>query len=121
MAIKISIFTAPDSNTQIINLDFVATQVAVEDDPTASPEYRYFLKFTTTARDTDDLSYTPRIVETMSDLVLNKTKKSTSNDGTPYTGFNDLVLDYLWDYMQGHTANQYSSGVAYKAPLKTTA
>lgn len=121
MAINLQVYSNAYNTTKTIAIDFVSDIATISDDTSVDDTTRYFFKMTTSAKDTDNLSYTPRIVEDMSDLALNKTKRSTSDDATPYSGINDLVLDYLWDYMQGHSANQFTSGCTYKAPLKTTA
>lgn len=116
MSINLSIYDETLARSQSISIDFIAEVLA---DDTSSPgTVQWFFKFTTGARDTSNLVYTPKIVKSLSDLALNKSKQSAVNTAADYTSIQGMIEDYTYDYLQGHTADQFSSGCTAKAPLK---
>jgi hypothetical protein len=120
MAINLQVYSNAYNTTKTIAIDFVSDIATITDDSSVDDTTRYFFKMTTSAKDTDELSYTPRVVTKLSDLALNKTKQSSSNVASDYSTIKDMILDYVYDYMNGHSSDQYLSGVSYKAPMKVS-
>ena len=118
MAISLNVYSNVNNSTKSVSLDFIAETATISGDASADTGRRYFFKLTTNARDTNNLVFTPRIVEDLSDLALNKQKQSASNVAAAYTNVKSMVIDYLYDYINGHEADQYLSGVTGKAPMK---
>jgi len=54
----------------------------------------------------------------LSDLALGGVKQSSSNTANAYADVSSMVIDYTYDFIYGHTANQYSSGVAEQKPMQ---
>ena len=119
MSLKIPIFTPEDNSTINLVADFVISPATLSNDPTADWAPRAFIKITTSARDTDGLTYDPRVVGDLITPVLNGQKQRYTDTSDPYPTINDMFNDYIYDYMEGHAADLYSSGVAYKAPLQS--
>lgn len=119
MAINIDIYSNANAVTKTITVDFFADLLS---DYTTIPavDLVYYFKLSTSARDTSNLTYGPRIVKALSDLALNKAKQSASNTAAAYTTIDAMVQDYVFDYITGHVTNQYNSGVEVKAPMKFT-
>jgi len=116
MAINLEIYDETTSRSQSISFDFSAEVLA--DETSAPGTIQWFFKITTGAVDTSNIGYQPKIVKTFSDLALNKTKQSANNTAAPYATIKAMVDDYAFDILQGHTANQFSSGCTAKAPMK---
>jgi len=118
MAINMQIYSNVYNTTKTISIDFVANIAAIVDDPSVDDETRYFFKLTTNAKDTSNLSFAPRIVTTLSDLALNKTKQSSADSSNAYANIREMIADFVFDYENGHTADQFSSGCTAKAPMR---
>jgi hypothetical protein len=118
MAISFSIYSNVYNTTKTVSLDFYSETAAFETDATADSNRRFFFKFTTGSRDTNNLSYVPRVVGNLTDLALNGAKQSASNTASAYTNVNAMITDYLYDYINGHTDDQFLSGCTLKAPMK---
>lgn len=118
MAINLQIYSNVYNTIKTINIDFVANIAAMSDDTSVDDETRYFFKMTTSARDTSNLTYIPRIVTKLSDLALNKNVQSASNTSAAYTDIGAMISDYVFDYVSGHVNNKFSSGCTEKDPMK---
>lgn len=118
MSITLAIYSNTYNVTKNVLVDFVGEIAAISDDVSVDNQTRYFFKFTTSAKDTSDLSYAPRIVENLTDLALNKTKQSVVNTANAYSDIKSMVTDYAYDYIHGHVFDKFSSGVQLKAPMK---
>jgi hypothetical protein len=118
MAINLSIYSNAYNTTKTVAVDFIAEIVAIEEDVTVDDTNRYFFKFTTAARDTNNTTYPARIVQNLSDLALNKTKQSATDTANAYSSIKTMIIDYVYDYIHGHVADQFSSGCKLKAPMK---
>ena len=121
MAITIQIKDETTNRTQSVSVDFV-TDLLSQSVGTPNNELQYFFIFSTGARDTDNKTFTSRVVLSLNDLALNKQYRSALVGGlpssTPYANIKEMITDYVYDYIHGHTEDQYGSGVTYKAPLK---
>ena len=116
MAITIQIYDSTDNKTQSVSVDF-ATDIMNYSYGSANPEPQFFFKFTTGARDTDGSGYSLRIITTLTDLALNRTKRSSADSAVAYENIKIMVTDEIFDFIYGHTADQYSSGCTAKAPM----
>lgn len=79
---------------------------------------QYYFRISTSAKDTDGISFPNQLVLSLDDLVLNGAKQRRSDTASAYTNINDMIQDYIYDLINGHSANLYSSGVSYKAPMQ---
>ena len=116
MAISVQIYDETSNSQRSVDIDFINDIISTS--AINTPTVQYFFKFTTGAVDTSDIGYSPRVVRLMSDLALNKTKRSSVDSAVAYTDIKTMVLDYVYDYIYGHVSDQYSSGCAVKAPMK---
>ena len=116
MSIVLDIYSNVNAQSQQVILDFYA-DILPESAYQGPTEIEYYAKFTTSALDEDGLTYGERLVMGWDDLALNATKHSAADDSNAYTSIKTMVIDYVYDYINGHTADKYSSGVAYKAPM----
>lgn len=116
MSISVQIYDETNNSQRSVDIDFINDIISTS--AINTPTVQYFFKFTTGAVDTSNEGYSPRIVRLMSDLALNKTKRSSTNSAVAYADIKTMVLDMVYDYLYGHTANQYGSGCTVKAPMK---
>ena len=58
------------------------------------------------------------VVLSLDELALNGVKQARTNIATDYTNINDMIEDYLYDFVNGHAADKFTSGVAYRAPMQ---
>lgn len=119
MAINLDIYSNSNISTRTITVDFMSDLLS-DSMTAASSEIVYYFKFTTSARDTSNVVYSPRIVKDLSDLALARTKQSANDSANAYTSIAEMIQDYTYDYIYGHTDNQFSSGVSAKPPMKFT-
>jgi hypothetical protein len=117
MAINFEIYSNANATSKTITVDFFSDVLA---DPYDTPidDNVYYMKFTTSARDTDNLAFTPRIARSLDSLVLNREKQRYSNVASDYSNISALVSDYIYDYINGHDAGLYATSVTEKAPMK---
>lgn len=116
MAIVFDIYSNVSNQTQQVVLDFYS-DVLPESAYAGPTEITYYSKFTTGALDTGGLQYPERLVMGWNDLALKGVKQSAIDEANAYTSIKTMVIDYIYDYINGHTADQYSSGVTFKAPM----
>ena len=118
---NISIYSNANSATKTITVDFVGDYLAADD---AGPfvantvSMEYYVKFTTSVTQNNGIAYPVKIARKLSDLALNKTKQSQVDTGNAYGSIKEMVVDYVGDYITGHTANQFTSGCSEQKPLK---
>ena len=116
--ITVSIYNNVNSVSHTISVDFVADVLAGSFTP-LSTAVDYFIKFTTSDVDADGNGYHPRIAFGLDDLALNGNKRSKAPDSNvAYPDIRTMVIDYTYDYIYGHTANQFSSGCSAQSPMR---
>jgi hypothetical protein len=81
-------------------------------------EVSYYFRIKTSSRDTDGITFPEVLIMSLDELSLNGVKQRRTNTAVAYTDINDMIEDYLFDYVNGHTANLHSSGVSEKAPMQ---
>jgi hypothetical protein len=116
MAVSIDIYSNSSGATASVSVDFAA-EVRSSSYDGVSTQLEYFFKFTTGRVDTDGYGYSPRIVGDLTDLALNRQKQAATNTASAYNNIKEMIIDYIYDYIYGHTADKFSSGVTYKAPM----
>ena len=116
--INLSIYSNGNSTTRTVSFDFACELLAESESGSYDNEMQYFIKATTSARDASNLAYTPRIIHGLDNLALNNAKRSSNNTAVAYEDIRTMIIDYTYDYIHGHTANQFASGVKVKAPMK---
>ena len=116
MSVGIQIYSNSSGNTATISVDF-ATEVRSSSFTGVSTDLEYFFKLTTGNVDTDGIGYSPRLVEDLTDLALNRQKQAETNTAVAYTNIKEMIIDYVYDYIYGHANDKFGSGVAYKAAM----
>ena len=116
MAINLQIYSNATGVTKTVSVDFAAELRSSSIDGTSNT-VEYFFKWTTGARDTDSLPYSAQIVGDLTDLALNRQKQAATNTAAAYTNIKSMIIDYAYDYIYGHAADKFGSGVKYKAPM----
>ena len=117
MAINVRVLNEVNSRTAQVQLDFVLDILASEDDYPLSTDCEFYFKFNTSTNQVGGGSIPVKVTKSLSDLALNGSKQSRADDATAYDSVTDMVEDYLFDFIHGHTADQYSSGVTAQAAM----
>lgn len=126
MAINVSVYSNVNNSSRTISVDFVG-EVMVPSDWSTSPDpcNQYYFKITTSARQDNNAAYPLKIVRSLgatpsnvASLALNGKVQSRSNVATAYNTISECITDYVYDFVAGHTANQFNSGCTYQAPMK---
>jgi len=115
--INIQVYGNANGVTRTITADFWG-DVMVGSYTPLDPAAEYFIKLSTSARDTDGGSYAPRLIFSLNDLALNGNKQSATDTSNAYSDVKTMLIDYVYDYINGHTADQYSSGCTEKKPMQ---
>ena len=124
MSINVSVYSNGNNTSQSIYIDFAGDVLAPSFDATDVACYQYFFKFTTSGRGTDDAALPVKITKSLSDLALFDRagildeKQSASNTANAYGDIKSMVIDYCYDFIHGHTADQYLSGCTEQKPMK---
>lgn len=112
-----SIYDETSKSTKTVNVDFLGNILAGSSGSFVS-EVNYYFQIKTSSRDTGNNALPEFLVMSLDELVLNGVKQRRINTAADYTNINDMIEDYLYDYVNGHAADLYSSGVTYRAPMK---
>jgi hypothetical protein len=118
MAISVQIYSNANSSSKSISFDFVGDILAASDLPANNTSTAFYFKIIAGGTQDNNASFPVKIVRSMSDLVLNGQKQRMSNVGTDYTDVRSMIIDYVYDYINGHSANLYSSGCTLQRPMK---
>jgi hypothetical protein len=110
------IYDETANSTKTVTVDFLGNILAQSAGSFVS-EVSYYFQVRTNARDTDGINLPEFLVMSLDELVLNGVKQRRTDTADPYDDINDMIEDYLYDYVNGHAADQHSSGVAYRAPM----
>ena len=128
MAINVNIYSNVNNTTRTVSFDF-AGEVMVPSDLIgyANPCNQYYFKITTSARQDNNATYPLKIVRSLAatpanvaSLALNGVVQSRTNTSSAYTNIRDMIEDYVWDFVKGHTADQWLSGCTEQRPMKFT-
>lgn len=119
MAISIPVYNNVNAISKTITVDFVGDILAADNKANVSSSTpTYYFKFSTAAKDTDDVTLGVKLCLGLSDLALNGVKQSATNTANAYADIKSMIIDYTYDYVYGHTADQYSSGVTEQLPMQ---
>lgn len=121
MSINMQIYSNANSASKSITFDFVGDVLAASTagpSPTNAACSSYYFKVTTGARQDNNNAYPAKIIRSLSELVLNGNKQRIVNTANAYTDIRSMVVDYVYDYINGHTADLYSSGVSEQRPMR---
>ena len=80
--------------------------------------YRYYFRFTTSARTTDGGTIENVLALSLDELSLNGVKQRRTDTAVDYISIDDMIQDYIYDFVNGHAADQYNSVVSYRAPMQ---
>ena len=117
MAINVTVLNEDNSKTGQIQLDFVLDILASEDDyTTPNTECEFYFKMNTSTKQIGGGDIPVKVTKSLSDRSLNGTHQSRPAvapviQTDPYASITDMVEDYLFEFIHGHTANQYTSSV----------
>lgn len=114
----ISIYNNANSTTRTVTVDIFADLLMKTVTNVSSQEMVYYFKITTSATQTNGAKYTPIMVTGLDDLALNGVKQSANNSSLSYTSIDEMIQDYTYDLIYGHSANQYGSGCTAQLPMK---
>lgn len=111
MAISLDIYSNGNTTTKSINIDFACEVLASSFDTGYDSEQKYFFKITSSAKDVNGSNFPVKLVDSLGDLALNGTKQAASNTNAAYTSITAMINDYVYDMINGHAENKFSSGV----------
>ena len=117
MAINLSVYSNGNTSSKTITVDFVADFLASSANG-VSDQTRYFFKYSTSARDSDNVAFGAKVAEGLDDLVLNSEKQRITDTAAAYTDIKSMIVDYTYDFIQGHAAELYSTSVTLQKPMK---
>ncbi len=122
---SISVYSNANNSTRAINFDFVGDVLAARDSVysnTSASCFEYYFKVTTGATQDNNLSFPIVVVKTLDDLALNprsaSQKQSQTNTANSYGSIKEFIIDYTYDFINGHTSNQFGSGCTLQEPMK---
>jgi len=118
MALNLTVYSNANNVSRTITFDFFNDIAAIEAEPSLSNEIQFFFKASTSARDLNNAAYPVRIITGLDDLALNGVKQSAVDTDAEYSNVKAMVIDYTYDMIHGHTANQFGSGCKVKPPMK---
>lgn len=125
MAISVQIYSNANSSSRSINFAFVGDILADSDSPSNAACNAFYFKVTAGGTQDNNAAFPVKIVRSLSDLVLAKNGGGTKhqsglNSGSTnnYTDIKSMVIDYTYDYINGHAANAYGSGCTIQRPMK---
>jgi hypothetical protein len=124
MSISVSVYSNANSSSKSISFDFVGDILAPDDVAANASCQSFYFKISASAVQDNNAAYPVKIVRSLSDLALFKPGDATgkvqsaSNTGADYTSVKTMIIDYIYDYINGHTANQFSSGCTVQHPMK---
>ena len=115
MSVSISIYNNTNSITKTLNFDFSSNILAHSGGTDNSLDYYFTLK--TGARDQEGLPYGYKVMRDLSTFPLN-TKRRILNSNAAYNSVTEMVTDWVYDYVHGHAANLYGSGVTERTAMR---
>jgi hypothetical protein len=122
MAVSIQIYSNSNATTKTVSIDFAADVLAASFGTSTGSDVQYFFKLSTGARDEANVALPVKVVKSLNELALNPTnalqKQSATNTNVAYTSIKSMIVDYVYDYVEGHTADQFTSGCTLQRPMK---
>ena len=128
MSISVQIYSNANSSSRSVTFDLVGDILASNDPyfPSNASCNSFYFKITANGTQDNNASFPVKIVRSLSDLVLFKSgggatrHQSALNSGSTntYSTIKEMVVDYTWDYINGHASNAYGSECTYQGPMK---
>ena len=117
MAININVYSNANSSSKSISFDFASDILASSDQPANAVSNSFYFKVNTGAKQDDGSSYSVKIVRSLSELALNKQKQRVNDFSNAYGSIKEMIVDYTYDYINGHSANLYGSECTEQKPM----
>jgi len=117
MAVTYKIYDETAETSKTVSVDFIGNILAQSAGSFVS-ELSYYFRIKTGARTTDGSRFPEILIMSLDELALNGVKQRRTDTAAAYTSINDMIEDYLYDYVNGHTADLFSSGVEERAPMQ---
>jgi hypothetical protein len=111
------IYDETANSTKTVSVDFLANILAASEG-TFESALSYYFQIKTGARTTSGDSIPNTFLMALDELALNGVKQRRTDTAAAYTDINDMIEDYLYDYVNGHTENLHSSGVSARAAMQ---
>lgn len=124
MAISVQIYSNANSSSKTITFDFVGDILAPSDVPANASCNSFYFKITAGATQDNNVAFPVKIVRSLSDLVLYKAGSLTTrhqriiNYTNAYPDIRSMIIDYSYDFINGHAANLYGSECTLQRPMK---
>jgi len=117
MAINVTAYSIETKASRSITIEFVneflaSEKLGVSDSP------KFFFKISNWGTTQDNEIYPVKVVEGLNDLVLNGEKQRMTDTDTNYTDIKSMIVDYVYDYIHGHSAMQWGANVSEQKPMK---
>ena len=127
MSISVQIYSNANSSSRSITFDFVGDILASNDVPANASCSSFYCKVMANAYQDNNVAFPVKIVRSLTDLVLYKPgdasvtrHQSALNSGTTnsYSDIRSMIIDYTYDFINGHAANAYGSECLLQRPMK---
>lgn len=118
MAINVSVYSNANSSSKTITFDFVSDILAPSDFPANSACNAFYFKVTAGATQDNNLAFPVKIIRGLDELALNHNKQRITNTANNYSTIKEMIVDYTYDYINGHAADLYGSGCTLQRPMK---
>jgi len=121
MAISVQIYSNTNGSSRSISFDFVGDVLAASTagpSPTNAACRSYYFKVTTGARQDNSQAYPARVIRDLSELSLNGAKQRIVDTSNAYSDIRSMIIDYTFDYINGHDVDLFSSGVTEQRPMQ---
>jgi len=114
MSVKEEMYNNVSGGASSVTIEF--TNTILTQDPSDANQI-YYISFVPKGKDANGTVLPSKAAVGLNDLALNASVQSSANLSSDYTSINNLVADYMYDYINGHTANQFNSGATVQLPL----
>ena len=115
MAVNITIHNSTTGTSRNITVDFIG---GVLSDTPANACDEYYFKFSTSSTSTGGTVLPTKIVKNFTNFPLAGLSRSITCSGVAYTNIKDMINDYVYDFINGHTANQCATGTSVQLPMQ---
>ena len=118
MAVTTSVYDPTTGSTKSVSIELKGEHVApVYRGNVLTSSYTYYLEMSTSAVDTDGTTLPTKVLTGLDKLALNETKQRIVNTSNNYSDIHTMIGDFVYDYINGHAADLYSSGVTEQKPM----
>jgi hypothetical protein len=112
-----TIYNETTQTTKSVTVNFLANILAGSTAAFSSCTSYYF-QITTGAKTTDGGGIGNVLVLSLDELALNGVNQRRTGSTAAYADIDDMIQDYLYDFVNGHAADLYGSGVTERAPMQ---